>query len=68
MAVKKGIDWADETNVKFVFLLSIRPDDIKKIEYIYGRIVDFSSSDTIQKMILKDLSYDTFLEFFSQEK
>jgi lichenan operon transcriptional antiterminator len=66
--VKKGIDWADETNVKFVFLLSIRPDDIKKIEYIYGRIVDFSSSDTIQKMILKDLSYDTFLEFFSQEK
>ncbi|MGT2753722.1 BglG family transcription antiterminator [Streptococcus ovis] len=59
----KGIVWNDVT-IKFVFLLAIRPEDIKSLEYIYERMLDFTSSISLQESLLRQQDVQTLHQIF----
>lgn len=59
----KGILW-NGSNIKFVFLLAIKADDIQALEFIYERMIDFSTSLSLQERLLKDRSIDALNSIF----
>ena len=64
--IPKGVKWNNNTKVKFVFLFAINSKDIKQVEYIYEKILDFISSYSDQELLLKEPNIVTLNQIFSQ--
>lgn len=62
--IPKGINW-NQTPIKFVFLLAIRPEDIKSLEYIYEKLLDFTTSKALQEDLLKNRNLESLNRIFN---
>ncbi|MBP3851218.1 MAG: PTS sugar transporter subunit IIA, partial [Erysipelotrichaceae bacterium] len=61
----KGIRWDDKV-VKFVFVFAIKNQDSENIQILYEQMLDFISSDQLQYELLKNPSFSSLSNFFSQ--
>ncbi|EHI74656.1 transcriptional regulator-antiterminator [Streptococcus criceti] len=64
--IPKGIYW-NQSHIKFVFLLAIRPEDIKSLEYIYEKLLDFTTSKALQEDLLRNKDMKTLGKIFNTE-
>lgn len=64
--IPKGIYW-NQSHIKFVFLLAIRPEDIKSLEYIYEKLLDFTTSKALQEDLLRNKDMKTLDKIFNTE-
>ncbi|EFQ58269.1 hypothetical protein HMPREF9176_0621 [Streptococcus downei F0415] len=50
---------------KICFLLAIRPEDIKSLEYIYEKLLDFTTSKALQEDLLKNRNLESLNRIFN---
>ncbi|KKF45293.1 BglG family transcription antiterminator [Streptococcus uberis] len=62
----KGVSWTNNIKVKFILVLAIKNKDIKNVEYIYEKIIDFTSSPSSQEELLRDPSINTLKKLFEK--
>ncbi len=64
--VPRGLEWDEITNVKFIFLLAIKSNEVEELQNIYDTLLDFITSNDKQECLIKNSNYNNLLNIFTQ--
>ncbi|MCT3099648.1 hypothetical protein FNJ54_08015 [Lactococcus lactis] len=54
------------TNVKFIFLLAIKSNEVGELQNVYDTLLDFITSNDKQESLIKNSNYNNLLNIFTQ--
>lgn len=63
--VPRGLEWDENTNVKFIFLLAIKSNEVEELQNVYDTLLDFIYSNDKQESLIKNPNYNNLLNIFT---